>query len=159
MLVHKCFWFAYRGPHTRPQSPQSAGLACGAGVGYGRDRPGETWLPVSDITDDADEILWSTSGLALQDLVDTLARPGTLSILQALEGAPARRIDLIGNDGCGWARDTALIRLVSLGLVYIDQSGHGAVRCSLTASGQQLLIPLAGLARWYRENRDQLPPS
>jgi DNA-binding HxlR family transcriptional regulator len=103
----------------------------------------------------------------LDGLISLLVSPGVLPII--------RELAVAGRRGC---RDlsatvdpplddrtlrTALGRLTASGLVVISYTDRAPdqcpqVDCALTASGENLLAPLAGLATWYRHNQDQLAP-
>lgn len=105
---------------------------------------------------------WCVPPDELQELVDFLASPGVLPIIGELAAA--------GRRGCRdlWVAidsqldeatlQSALDRLVAFGLVYVTYTRETPARasCALTASGQDLLAPLAGFASWYQHNQDQL---
>lgn len=94
--------------------------------------------------------------------MDFLASPGILPII--------RELGVAGRGGCRdlWAAidspldqatlRSALDRLAAFGLVYVTYTDEVPARasCALTASGQDLLAPLAGFAIWYQHNHDHL---
>jgi DNA-binding HxlR family transcriptional regulator len=105
---------------------------------------------------------WCVPADELQELVDFLTSPGILPIIRELAAA--------GRGGCRdlWAAidssldegtlQSALDRLAAFGLVYVTYTDQTPTRtsCALTASGHDLLAPLAGFASWYQHNHDQL---
>jgi DNA-binding HxlR family transcriptional regulator len=145
-----------RGSRDKPSEPAVIRPAADAWSrrrrGGAQDGPGEPELTG-----------WCVPADELQELVDFLASPGILPIIRELAAAGRGGCrDLRAAIGSSLDEETlrsALDRLAAFGLVYVTYTGHTPTRtsCVLTASGHDLLAPLAGFATWYRHNHDQLP--
>ena len=96
---------------------------------------------------------WCLPATELQDLVNLLRSPGVLRLIAELATGPSRYRDLRKNCPIGQrATEAAITRLEGFGLITCHRTPPQDW-CALTASGQDLLEPLAGLAGWAREQR------
>ena len=117
--------------------------------------------------EDAEPSGWCVPIAELENLIGLLVSPGILPILCELASAGrgssptvAAVLDPPLDDQTLCA---ALDQLAASGLVVVTYTDRPTaqtprVRCALTASGRELLAPLAGFATWYAHNRDQLIP-
>lgn len=127
-------------------------------------RLGGVHRPISD-SDPPNTTSWCVPAAELQDLVHLLASPAVIPIIRQLAVAPCQQLDLCTTasprPGDPEAAEAALARLKALRLVdrTDPNSDHAQAWWQLTASGRDLLEPLAGLAIWYDENREQLEAS
>ena len=111
--------------------------------------------------DPPESAAWRVPATELQDLINLLASPAVIPIIQRLAVAPCRYLDLCLTASRPTAdaavTETALRRLRAADLIDSDWSDIGPAHAwwSLTAGGRELLQPLTALATWYAENRDQ----
>lgn len=126
------------GPSRAPGSPR------GAEPRAGRQPRIQAVPPPSHEEDSA----WCVPAAELQDLVNFLASPGVLPVIARLASGPSPYRELLcACPSRPGVADDALTRLEAFGLVMrLGTPPHDW--CSLTASGEDLLGPLAGFASW-----------
>lgn len=121
--------------------------------------------PATSDPDPPESAAWCVPADELQALVNLLASPAVIPILQRLAVAPCSHAELCR--GVTGARadvsvaETALSRLRAIDLIDLIESPRASTDSlrtwwSLTANGQELLRPLSGLATWYAANRDEI---
>lgn len=110
---------------------------------------------------------WCASTAELEELIGLLVSPGVLPIIRELAAAGRRGCRNLSAAICppldAHTLGTALDRLTAFGLIVISYTDRAPaqcpqVDCALTASGENLLAPLAGFATWYERNHDQFAP-
>ena len=142
-----------RGGRSRTQTPRALRASHGGTA------------PATFDPDPPESAAWCVPASELQALINLLARPAVIPILQRLAVAPCQHAELccgvtgapddvsVAENALSQLRAIDLIDLIELPCASTDSLQRW---WNLTADGQELLQPLSGLATWYAANRDEI---